>query len=179
MTAKPDDSSPHTGQGRREFLRTGSIIAGGMLLSRTGRAHRRKQPTGIPLSTLAKDFPFLTPARDKHDDAGSPSAHQRGLDHLVMRPSNREELDAELALDFTANDLNSLEQAFANYGVGRFEAVQIEWTPLAAVAPVRRVPVVVHPLWLSRCACSRMVCRYAAHPSANRQGKFEPVYKPL
>jgi hypothetical protein len=122
MTAKPDDSSRQTGQGRREFLRTGSIIAGGMLLSQTVSSAQAQATPGIPLTTLAKDFPFLTPAEINMMTPAAQVLTKADLITLSRVQSNREELDAELALHITANDLNSLEQAFANYGVGRFVA---------------------------------------------------------
>jgi hypothetical protein len=125
MTAKPEDSSPHTDQGRREFLRTGSLIAGGMLLSQTVSSVRAQANTqlGIPLDTLAKDFPLLTPAEIAMMTPRAQQLTKADLITLSRVQSNREELTEEMALGITAQDLNSLEQAFANYGVGRFQAL--------------------------------------------------------
>jgi len=125
MTAKPDDSSPHTDEGRREFLRTSSIIAGGMLLSQAVSSAQAQQipTTGIPLDTQAKDFPFLTAAEIAMMTPRAAVLTKADLITLSRVQSNREELTDEMALGINAQDLNSLEQAFANYGVGRFEAV--------------------------------------------------------
>jgi hypothetical protein len=125
MTAKPDDSSPNIEQGRREFLRTGSLIAGGMLLSQTVSSARAQVNTqvGIPLDTLAKDFPLLTPAEINMMTPRAQMLTKGDMITLSRAQSNREELDDEMALGITAADLNSLEQAFANYGVGRFLAL--------------------------------------------------------
>lgn len=121
MTAKKDDSSPTTEQGRREFLRTSSIIAGGVLLSQTmSSAQPAQGTTGIPLTTTLPNFPFLT---DEEIAMLTPQAQQvtkADLITLSRAQSNREELTDELA-SLTLQDINSIEQAFANYGVGRFE----------------------------------------------------------
>ena len=124
MTAKPDDSSPHTDEGRREFLRTSSIIAGGMLLSQAVSSAQAQQipTTGIPLDTQAKDFPFLTAAEIAMMTPRAAVLTKADLITLSRVQSNREELTDEMALGINAQDLNSLEQAFANYGVGRFAA---------------------------------------------------------
>lgn len=124
MTAKPEDSSRQTGQGRREFLRTSSIIAGGMLLSQTVSSAQAQIPTtGIPLTTQAKDFPLLTAAEIAMMTPRAQVLTKADLITLSRVQSNREELTEEMALGITAQDLNSLEQAFANYGVGRFAAL--------------------------------------------------------
>jgi hypothetical protein len=125
MTAKPDDTSRQTDQGRREFLRTGSIIAGGMLLSQTVSSAQAQQipTTGIPLDTQAKDFPLLTAAEIAMMTPRAQGLTKADLITLSRVQSNREELTDEMALGITAGDLNSLEQAFANYGVGRFQGL--------------------------------------------------------
>jgi len=128
MTAKPDDSSPHTDQGRREFLRTGSLIAGGMLLSQTVSSAQAQATAqvGIPLDTLAKDFPLLTPEEISMMTPRAQMLTKADMITLSRVQSNREELTEEMELNITAGDLNSLEQAFANYGVGRFLALQTD-----------------------------------------------------
>jgi hypothetical protein len=121
MAAKKDDSSPKTEQGRREFLRASSIIAGGLVLSQTVSSAQEQETTCVPLTTKLPDFPFLT---DEEVAMLTPRAQQltkADLITLSRAQTNREELTEEMALSLTAQDLNSIEQAFANYGVGRFE----------------------------------------------------------
>jgi hypothetical protein len=123
MTAKPDDTSPQTETGRREFLRASSIIAGGMILSRTtASAQPAQETTGIPLTTKLPDFPFLTEEEIALLTPRAREVTKRDLITLARGLANQEELaEEELALSLTMQDINSIQEAFANYGVGRFE----------------------------------------------------------
>jgi hypothetical protein len=125
MTAKKDDLSPKTEQGRREFLRASSIIAGGVILSRTtASAQPAQETTGIPLTTKLPDFPFLTAEEIAQLTPRARELTKRDLITLGRARANQEELAAEeMALDLTVQDINSIQQAFANYGVGRFEGL--------------------------------------------------------
>ena len=101
MTSKPDDLSPQTEQGRREFLRTGSLIAGGMLLSQTvssAQAQTNVQ-VGIPLDTLAKDFPLLTASEISMMTPRAQMLTKADMITLSRVQSNREELTEEMELN--------------------------------------------------------------------------------
>jgi hypothetical protein len=131
MTAKKDDSSPKTEQGRREFLRASSIIAGGVILSQTMSSARGDQGTkkdngtkGIPLTTKLTEFPLLTEAEIARLTPEAQELTKRDLINLSRAGTNREELTEERLLSLTVRDLDSIEEAFADYGVDRFEAVQ-------------------------------------------------------
>jgi hypothetical protein len=131
MAAKKDDSSPKTEQGRREFLRASSIIAGGVILSQTMSSAQGDQGTkkdngtkGIPLTTKLPDFPLLTEAEIARLTPEAQELTKGDLISLSRASTNREELTEERLLSLTVRDLDSIEEAFADYGVDRFEAVQ-------------------------------------------------------